>query len=1019
MVDPEGVLDMSGAETADVAQHTKTLQYDYPSVGLTTLTEKDGGVWVYAYDKTEGVLTGKVGPAGSVSTSTYYPAGHTFAGLTETRSEPVREEASGANTVRTLYVTTTLGYDANGNPLEVTGHVRHLTIDAQGNLVGTANDPADSHLVYTYGSYDRVTSVTDLIAGTTTSIVYNTTFDANGTIDSETVTLTAPKINAADPSGPQTVILYDTRGQFDLVTDALNRQTDFGYTAAGLPQTVNDVTGGIVATFSVFDPFGRPKTVTVSKAGQPDRVTQLDYDDLGRPKSVTQPNVVLAEGGSPVSLLTQFGYDLLGNRTAVTDAENKTTGFDYNYRGQVTRITDALNQVTELLYSGAGCASCGAGVDKLVGVKDANLHQTDFTYYDTGELKSEIAPLGKTVLYGYYPSGQLKEKRRDVNGDGEVDPGDQLLLSYTYTDDGKPQSKIDHVAGETTTFAYYPNGRLWLAANDAVSYSFDYFDNGWLKSVDDGAHTIVYDYDALGRRELVTVKEAGATLHSLDYVYDAQTKRLKELVSSAGTFAFGYDAWGRRETLTYPGTNGVIASYGYNGQTDWLTGITYREGEAGPTLLALAYPQHDKAGNRKERREDGAATDYAYDDVYQLRQAKTGPREENFTYDAVGNRESGPTVKDTAEAAYAHDDANRMLEGRKFSYEYDDLGNQRFRYLSAARTKFWEYTWNGENRMTQAKLVKDGANIRTVTFRYDPFGRRIEKKVVDAAGSVTRSYLYDGEDIVLEDENDGSTTASTHYVHGPGIDEPLARVSGGQSTYYHADGLGSIVAITDASKAIVQRYGYESFGMLTASDPAFDNAYTYTGREWDKEIGLYYYRARYYDPMEGRFISRDPIGFAGGDVNVYRYVRNGPILLTDPFGLWSFTAEAYGIYGIWGGGAEFGKNEVDGSIFLKIKIGAGKGFGVSYDPAGGSPRYNPCELEQDFNAFYGVYGEAGGELGNSSLGVEAHGGLHSINMKEAVPYADMGPDVDINGSQAKSIKLVGGVGVEGGFVWKY
>jgi RHS repeat-associated protein len=94
------------------------------------------------------------------------------------------------------------------------------------------------------------------------------------------------------------------------------------------------------------------------------------------------------------------------------------------------------------------------------------------------------------------------------------------------------------------------------------------------------------------------------------------------------------------------------------------------------------------------------------------------------------------------------------------------------------------------------------------------------------------------------------------------------------------------------TQTIVQRYAYDAFGMVTASNPEFENAYTYTGREWDKEIGLYYYRARYYDPMEGKFISKDPIGFAGGDVNLYRYVQNRPINLADPSGLLSVTGGA-------------------------------------------------------------------------------------------------------------------------------
>jgi RHS repeat-associated protein len=542
-------------------------------------------------------------------------------------------------------------------------------------------------------------------------------------------------------------------------------------------------------------------------------------------------------------------------------------------------------------------------VDKLIGVIDANhvgapepRPMTAFAYYPSGKLKSETDPLGKRLLYAYTGDGRLERKLRDANGDGEIDPGDQLLLSYTYFADGKPQSKTDHVANETTGYSYDAKGRLQTASNPAVSYTFDYFDNGWLKSVTDTTHnrTIRYDaYDALGRRELVTLFPGTTDERVLDYVYDGQ-KRLEKIVTEVDAqhpgseeFVFGYDDWSRRQSLSCP--NGVVTTYGYNGQTDWLTSLTYKN-SAGSDLANIAYAEHDKVGNRKQRTEDGTTTDYAYDDTYQLLQAKTGAAEENFTYDPVGNRESGPTVKDTAGVAYEHDDANRMTKGRKFSYEYDDFGNQRFRYLNAARTKFWGYTWSGENRMTEARLVKDGATIRTVTFKYDPFGRRIEKEVVEGATTTTYGYVYDEEDIVLENKAvqigaNPPATAATSYVHGPGIDEPLAMVRGGQAYYYHADGLGSVVAITDSQQSIVQRYKYESFGMLIASNPDFENSYTNTGREWDKETGLYFYRARYRDPMDGNFISKDPIGFKGGDVNLYRYVQNNSVNLTDPNGL--------------------------------------------------------------------------------------------------------------------------------------
>ncbi len=105
-----------------------------------------------------------------------------------------------------------------------------------------------------------------------------------------------------------------------------------------------------------------------------------------------------------------------------------------------------------------------------------------------------------------------------------------------------------------------------------------------------------------------------------------------------------------------------------------------------------------------------------------------------------------------------------------------------------------------------------------------------------------------------------------------------------QSYFLHADGLGSITHITDQNRNLVQSYSYDSFGHQTPST-GFRNSITYTAREWDKETGLYYYRARYYDPIEGRFISKDPIGFAGGDVNLFGYVGSNPLNWVDPSGL--------------------------------------------------------------------------------------------------------------------------------------
>lgn len=147
---------------------------------------------------------------------------------------------------------------------------------------------------------------------------------------------------------------------------------------------------------------------------------------------------------------------------------------------------------------------------------------------------------------------------------------------------------------------------------------------------------------------------------------------------------------------------------------------------------------------------------------------------------------------------------------------------------------------------------------------------------------ITTRYTYDGDDILFETQN-GS--AGNVYIHGPGIDEPLALLDSKGPAYYHADGLGSIVALSDSTGTIVQRYEYDSFGNRKDMQNTIKQPYTYTGREYDRETGLYYYRARYYDAMEGRFISKDPIGFAGGNVNLYGYVWNEPINYVDPTGL--------------------------------------------------------------------------------------------------------------------------------------
>ena len=164
------------------------------------------------------------------------------------------------------------------------------------------------------------------------------------------------------------------------------------------------------------------------------------------------------------------------------------------------------------------------------------------------------------------------------------------------------------------------------------------------------------------------------------------------------------------------------------------------------------------------------------------------------------------------------------------------------------------------------------------TFKYDPFGRRIEK----TTSSTTSIYAYDANNLVEETNATGAVVA--RYAVTQNIDEPLAMLRSATTSYYHADGLGSVTSLSNAAGALAQTYTFDSFGNLTASSGSLTNPFQYTGRESDPETGLYYYRARYYDPSVGRFLGEDPIRFNTGP-NFYSYVRNDPAALIDPSGL--------------------------------------------------------------------------------------------------------------------------------------
>jgi RHS repeat-associated protein len=207
-----------------------------------------------------------------------------------------------------------------------------------------------------------------------------------------------------------------------------------------------------------------------------------------------------------------------------------------------------------------------------------------------------------------------------------------------------------------------------------------------------------------------------------------------------------------------------------------------------------------------------------------------------------------------------------------------------WRYTESGGSSSYAYVdyvqWTGAGPIEEEE---EEPEWQTVSYTYDPAGRRIEKKV---DGTTQVKYVYDGDHILAEYNNAG--TLLRKYVHGPCVDEPICMIEASGTYagthYYHYDALGSVVAMTNSSGNVVELYEYSVYGQVAASDASHPNRFMFTGREFDKDTGLYYYRARYYNPEIGRFLQTDPIGYADG-MNLHRYCGNNAINAIDPSGM--------------------------------------------------------------------------------------------------------------------------------------
>jgi RHS repeat-associated protein len=720
-------------------------------------------------------------------------------------------------------------HDAKGNELTSADELLHTTTytyDSDNQVLSAttqldANTPVTTS--YTYNSFGEPLTVTDPLGNVTTN-----TYDANGNL----LTVTSPKPDAPTAASV-TQFAYDAKGQLTQITDPLNHITTLAYYPTGLIHTITDAQSNV--TSYEYDLRGNRTAVVDAQQNR----TTFTYDLGNRLTGITYPDTTSVS----------YAYDSRGRRTSVTDQNGKVTSYAYDDADRLTSVTDAALNVTHYAYDTE---------NNLLSITDANSHTTSFTYDAFGRVTQTAFPSGLNENYVYDAANNLTSKtdRKGQQIQYVYDALNRLThkgypdatgVDYVYDLVGKIKQVTDPTG--TYGFAYDNMGRL---IGTTTQYSF-------LTGTPAPTFSNSYAYDAASNRTSFTAPDGSTNT----YAYDT-LNRLSTLTNSlTGIFGFSYDALSRRTALNRP--NGVNTTYGYDSLSRLLN-VMHKGGTV--TLDGAGYT-YDNAGNRTAKTNylNNITEQYTYDPLYQLTQVAQGATTtESYSYDAVGNRLSSLGM-----SPYAYNSSNQLTSTPAATFTYDANGNTLTKTDSSGTTS---YTWDFENRLT---LVILPGSSGSVTFKYDPFGRRVQK----ASTGGTTNYLYDGANSIVEVDASGNLLA--RYAQGAGIDEPFAELRSGTSAFYEADGLGSVTSLSSLTGTISNSYTYDTFGNASASG-SFVNPYRYTARDYDSETGLQYSRARYYDPALGRFISEDPLGFAGGD-SFYLYSENDPALLVDPFGL--------------------------------------------------------------------------------------------------------------------------------------
>ncbi len=608
---------------------------------------------------------------------------------------------------------------------------------------------------------------------------------------------------------------------------------------------------------------------------------------------------------------TKYTYDGLGNVLAKTETVNGKevkTSYEYDSMGNVTSLTDANGNKTSYEYD-----SLNRRTKEIL----ADGSFTTYSYDANGNLASYIDPNGTTVTNTYDTLNRLT-KRSIARGTNVLGVTEE---TYSYDVLGRLIGGNDD-QNNTLAFEYDGFNNLTKETNNGKSVSYGYDENGNLTNlITPSGKKIDRNYDTLNRLTGITLDGKNIA----NYGYNSVTLDTLTLGNGAKT-TYGYDSLLRLKELTNIGIETVGNGKKQTTQESIISKLSFSYDATSNILSNGENTYGYDALNRLVSVDKGDGL------VKDLDDKKQESLYINYNYDNLGNRDSveqttswttkkGKEKEKTKIADYTNNSLNQYTSVSSLKRDNDDEkhGNSgKFVYDkngNLIQDSNQKYSYDYRNRLVKVESYETDKNGKISTnliseFKYDVLGRRLSKTTYNDEDEVKKivRYVYSNQN-AIEETSYGSSDGkeklkdTKEYVYGNGVDDVLVMIvstaDGKKKTenryFYQKDQLGSITAITDDKGKVIKEYAYDEFGKVyerkengehwgkyNKSD--IGNTRLFTGREYDKEIGLYYYRARYYSADLGRFISRDPIG-TRDNVNLYSYVGNSPVKFVDGMGM--------------------------------------------------------------------------------------------------------------------------------------